>query len=133
VYHFLVPDADMAPFAGDKVLAELEPKGVERLKVWRKAMQQPFTPTEVLRLQKVSAALMHCGSSIWRTNVRCWRRCCRRRRCSGKSRRGKSVRDNTGTFMDETRTRPNAFDVHKRGGPRRAARRRRDRRKIRRR
>jgi hypothetical protein len=65
VYHFLVPDADMAPFAGDKVLAELEPKGVERLKVWRKAMQQPFTPTEVLRLQRVSAGI----DALWEQHL----------------------------------------------------------------
>ncbi len=57
VYHFLVPDADMAPFDRDKVLAELEPKGVEKLKAWRKAILQPFSPMEVLRLQKLSARI----------------------------------------------------------------------------
>jgi hypothetical protein len=54
VYHFLVPDSAMAPFEGDKVLAELEPKGVERLKAWRKTMQMPFSATEVFRLRTLS-------------------------------------------------------------------------------
>jgi hypothetical protein len=65
VYHFLVPDAAMAPFEGDKVLAELEPKGVERLKAWRKAMQLPFTPTELLRLRKLSERI----DALWEQHL----------------------------------------------------------------
>ena len=54
VYHFLVPDLDMAPFDGDKVVRKLEPENCERIKAWRKEMREPFTPNEVRTLLRLS-------------------------------------------------------------------------------
>jgi hypothetical protein len=54
VYHFLVPDAGMAPFDGDKVLKELAPENVAEVKGWRKGFCAPFTEMEVRRLLAIS-------------------------------------------------------------------------------
>jgi hypothetical protein len=53
IYHFLVPDAGMAPFDRDKVIAELEPENVKRIKAWRKSLGQPFTAMDVKRLDGI--------------------------------------------------------------------------------
>ncbi len=54
VYHFLVPDAGMVPYAEDKVAAELKPTEAETLRAWRKALCQPYTEAEVARLAHLS-------------------------------------------------------------------------------
>ncbi len=55
VWHFLVPDAGMSPFEADKVVAELAPDAVKRLKEWRKDVEEPWSPVDVSRLQVLSA------------------------------------------------------------------------------
>ena len=54
VYHFLVPDAGMAPFEKDKVVAQLEPENVKLIKNWRHEISRPFTTEEVARLVDLS-------------------------------------------------------------------------------
>ncbi len=53
IYHFLVPDAGMAPFDDDKVIAGLEPENVKRIKAWRKTLGQAFTAMDVQRLERI--------------------------------------------------------------------------------
>ncbi|WP_437290975.1 Eco57I restriction-modification methylase domain-containing protein [Sorangium sp. So ce406] len=55
VWHFLVPDAGMSPFEDDKVVAELAPEAVARLKAWRKDIEEPWSAVDVRRLQALSA------------------------------------------------------------------------------
>ncbi|WP_437986664.1 Eco57I restriction-modification methylase domain-containing protein [Sorangium sp. So ce117] len=55
VWHFLVPDAGMSPFEDDKVVAELAPEAVTRLKAWRKDIEEPWSAVDVRRLQALSA------------------------------------------------------------------------------
>ncbi|KYF78233.1 hypothetical protein BE11_12320 [Sorangium cellulosum] len=55
VWHFLVPDAGMSPFEDDKVVAELAPEAVARLKAWRKDIEEPWSAADVRRLQALSA------------------------------------------------------------------------------
>lgn len=55
VWHFLVPDAGMSPFEGDKVVGELAPDAVKKLKEWRKDVEEPWSPVDVGRLQALSA------------------------------------------------------------------------------
>lgn len=54
VWHFLVPDAGMSPFEKDKVVAELAPEAVKKLKEWRKDVEEPWSPVDVSRLQVLS-------------------------------------------------------------------------------
>ncbi|WP_437737335.1 N-6 DNA methylase [Sorangium sp. So ce1335] len=54
VWHFLVPDAGMSPFEGDKVVAELAPEAVRRLKEWRKSVEEPWNARDIGRLQELS-------------------------------------------------------------------------------
>lgn len=55
VWHFLVPDAGMSPFETDKVVAELAPDAVKKLKEWRKDVEEPWSGVDVRRLQALSA------------------------------------------------------------------------------
>jgi hypothetical protein len=54
VWHFLVPDAGMSPFEADKVVAELAPEAVAKLKAWRKAVAEPWAARDIGRLQALS-------------------------------------------------------------------------------
>lgn len=54
VYHFLVPDLGMAPFDRDKVVKELEPEAVKRIKAWRKEICRAYSAEEVERLVELS-------------------------------------------------------------------------------
>lgn len=54
VWHFLVPDAGMSPFEADKVVAELAPDAVTKLKAWRKTVAEPWGQRELGRLQALS-------------------------------------------------------------------------------
>ena len=55
VYHFLLPDAGMSPFAKDKAVKELVPDDVERLKAWRKTLTAKYGKEDVARLLRLSA------------------------------------------------------------------------------
>lgn len=55
VWHFLVPDAGMSPFETDKVVAELAPEAVKKLKEWRKDVEAPWSAVDVGRLQALSS------------------------------------------------------------------------------
>ncbi len=54
IWHFLVPDEGMAPFDKDKVVAELEPENVARIKAWRKDLTRPYAPFDVESLKRIS-------------------------------------------------------------------------------
>lgn len=66
IYHFLLPDAGMAPYEGDKVVKALCEKEIAALKAWRKAITQPFTPMEVARLEKICEAI----DALWEEHRR---------------------------------------------------------------
>ncbi len=54
VYHFLLPDAGMAAFDGDKVIKELAPGEVQAIKDWRKGFVARMSADEVRNLQALS-------------------------------------------------------------------------------
>jgi hypothetical protein len=54
VYHFLVPDPGMAPFDGEKVAAGLLRDEARALKAWRRGLSEPWSPIDVVRLDKLS-------------------------------------------------------------------------------
>lgn len=54
IWHFLVPDQGMVPFDKDKVVAELEPENVARIKAWRKDILRPYAPFDVESLKRIS-------------------------------------------------------------------------------
>ena len=54
IFHFLLPDPGMA-LKADKVIKELVPQQVERIKQWQKRFAgAPFSPQELRRLQRLS-------------------------------------------------------------------------------
>lgn len=54
IFHFLLPDPGMA-IKADKVIKELVPQEVERIKQWQKRFAlAPFSPQELRRLQRLS-------------------------------------------------------------------------------
>jgi hypothetical protein len=55
VYHFLVPDAGMVAFDGDKVVSALEPAAMKAIKEWKKAFTQPLDAMDVRRLLLISS------------------------------------------------------------------------------
>ncbi len=55
VWHFLVPDAGMAPFDQDKVVKALAPSAVAAIKDWRKKQSAPFEMLDEARLVQLSA------------------------------------------------------------------------------
>ncbi|MGZ6321963.1 MAG: Eco57I restriction-modification methylase domain-containing protein, partial [Ktedonobacterales bacterium] len=57
VWHFLVPDAGMSPFEGDKVVAELAPEAMAKLKAWRKSVEEPWSARDIGRLQELSSRI----------------------------------------------------------------------------
>jgi hypothetical protein len=64
VWHFLLPDAGMAACT-DKVVKELEPLNMERLKRWRKAFNEPLRDHEILRAQ----ALTRQAEELWQQHT----------------------------------------------------------------
>ena len=50
IYHFLVPNPDMAPFHTDKVIKQLEPDNVKLIKKWRTGMLLAYDEATVRRL-----------------------------------------------------------------------------------
>jgi hypothetical protein len=55
VYHFLLPDAGMVAFDGDKVVSALEPAAMKAIKEWKKAFTQPLDAMDVRRLLLISS------------------------------------------------------------------------------
>jgi hypothetical protein len=68
VYHFLVPNAGMAPYEKDKVVAGLCQDEIAVLEQWHKAMALPFTASEVERLQQLSERIDQLWA--WHTEQR---------------------------------------------------------------
>lgn len=57
IYHFLLPAEGMAPFDKDKVIKELAPESVKRIKEWRKEFCKPFNKKDAERLEQISDAV----------------------------------------------------------------------------
>ena len=53
VYHFLLPDPDMANYR-DKAVKALEPANMERIREWRKDFCKPFTAEQISELEALS-------------------------------------------------------------------------------
>ena len=57
IYHFLLPDKNMVPSAGIKLLKDEFPDEAKRVSSWRSDFCEPITGAEFLRLQKLSKAI----------------------------------------------------------------------------
>ena len=64
VYHFLLPDKGMAAYA-DKVVKALAGPQLATIKARSKAFCQPFTPSEIAQLERLSAAV----DRLWQRHV----------------------------------------------------------------
>lgn len=64
VYHFLLPDKGMAAYA-DKVVKDLAGPQLATIKAWSRAFCQPFTPSEIAQLERLSAAV----DRLWQRHV----------------------------------------------------------------
>lgn len=64
VWHFLLPDAGMAGCT-DKVVKALEPLHFERMKKWRTRFNEPLTPAEVERAQRLSQQV----ENLWKQHA----------------------------------------------------------------
>jgi len=53
IYHFLLPDKNMVPSAGIKLLKEEDPDRSKRVTDWKKEVCKPITETEIQQLQKI--------------------------------------------------------------------------------
>lgn len=69
VYHFLLPADGMAPFDKDKVVKELAPDAVERIKTWRKEFCNPFDKQDAQRLERLSDAVDRLFAEVVRERV----------------------------------------------------------------
>ena len=65
VYHFLLPDKNMAGY-GDKNVKRLVPEAFETIKEWKKEFLKPFSAADVKQLQKLSAAV----DSLWDEHIK---------------------------------------------------------------
>ena len=57
IYHFLLPAEGMAAFDKDKVIKQLAPEFVKRIKEWRKEFCKPFDKKDAERLEQISDAV----------------------------------------------------------------------------
>ena len=57
IYHFLLPAEGMAAFDKDKVIKQLAPESVKRIKEWRKEFCKPFNKKDAERLEQISDAV----------------------------------------------------------------------------
>jgi hypothetical protein len=64
VYHFLLPDTGMADY-NDKVIRELAPDEIKKIKAWRKQFIRPFSEGEVETLERLSTAV----DKLWERHV----------------------------------------------------------------
>jgi hypothetical protein len=53
IWHFLLPDEGMAAYA-DKEVKALYPEQIKAINAWRKEFCKPFSPPEVMRLERLS-------------------------------------------------------------------------------
>lgn len=53
IYHFLLPDKNMVPSAGIKLLREEDPDRSKRVTDWKKEVCKPITESEIQQLQKI--------------------------------------------------------------------------------
>lgn len=65
VYHFLLPDEDMAAYADDRVVKELVPEQAKALREWRKALCAPLSAEEIARLQSLSDRV----DKLWQQHI----------------------------------------------------------------
>ncbi|HET8700228.1 MAG TPA: hypothetical protein VFL97_00975, partial [Nitrococcus sp.] len=56
IWHFLLPDAGMASY-NDKDVKALYPNQIKAIDAWRKRFTRPFDPSEIERLEKLSARI----------------------------------------------------------------------------
>ena len=53
IYHFLLPDKNMVPSAGIKLLKDEDPDRSKRVSDWKKEVCKPISETEIQQLQKI--------------------------------------------------------------------------------
>jgi type I restriction-modification system DNA methylase subunit len=66
IYHFLIPDDDMAGFDTDKVIKVLASDEVQAIKEWRRDFCKPFDKGEVAKLIELSDAV----DALWKQVIR---------------------------------------------------------------
>jgi len=54
IYHFLLPDRNMAPSSGIKMLKEESPAFAKRVATWKKDWVKPLTKSEIEKLKQIS-------------------------------------------------------------------------------
>ena len=69
IYHFLLPAEGMAAFDEDKVIKQLAPESVKRIKQWRKEFCKPLAKTEAERLEQISDAVDRLFAQVVRERV----------------------------------------------------------------
>lgn len=57
IYHFLLPDKNMVPSAGIKLLKSENPDRSKRVTDWKKEVCKPITETEIKQLQKICESI----------------------------------------------------------------------------
>ncbi|MHC4106958.1 MAG: hypothetical protein ACYSTY_02615, partial [Planctomycetota bacterium] len=69
IYHFLLPAEGMAAFDKDKVITQLAPESVKRIKEWRKEFCKPFNKKDTERLEQISDAVDRLFAQVVRERV----------------------------------------------------------------
>jgi hypothetical protein len=69
IYHFLLPAEGMAAFDKDKVIKQLAPESVKRIKEWRKEFCKPFGKKDAERLEQISDAVDRLFAQVVRERV----------------------------------------------------------------
>ena len=64
VYHFLLPDKDMANYK-DRVVRQMETDEIEKIKDWRKDFTRPFSDSEIAQVEKLSSAV----DRLWEKHI----------------------------------------------------------------
>ena len=57
IYHFLLPDKNMVPSAGIKLLKDEDPDRFKRVSDWKKEVCKPISETEIQQLQKICESI----------------------------------------------------------------------------
>jgi hypothetical protein len=57
IYHFLLPDKNMVPSAGIKLLKDEDPDRSKRVSDWKKEVCKPISETEIQQLQKICESI----------------------------------------------------------------------------
>ena len=69
IYHFLLPAEGMAAFDKDKIIKQLAPESVRRIKAWRKEFCKPFNKKDAERLEQISDAVDRLFAQVVRERV----------------------------------------------------------------